>query len=393
MPRYTEEEPVPQANIMPKLIIIGIIALIVIVVSFFAINVETVEGNQLGVKETWSDGVVNEVLQPKTYFLFPGWSQKIYTYDASVQMFVMNDKAAGHEKAQGREKDSYLVQSAEGQDMTMSMNVRWRIDPKKLVEIHKTVRQHPEEKLIRPVLMRVAKDAATKRKAIEAYSGEGLVQLQAEIQRELIKPGNELTERGIIVENFVIEEIKLDPKYIDEIKQKQIATQRQLKAVEEQKAAEAEALVAKSKAQADLNKMVVEAERDKQVGILKSQMLYTNQVLQAEGKKQELILEAEGQKEASIAKAQGVLAMGKAEAEAKELLLKAWAVPGAESFVKVEVAKSVAEGFKNVQGYLPGDLKISTLSGSFVEAIESITGRKPGVVPVTGTPPAAPATK
>lgn len=364
-----------------KVIIIGVFAVIALIVSLTAVNVETVEGNQLGIKETWGDGVVNEVLQPKTYFLFPGWSQKIFTYDASVQMFVMNDKAGQHEKGVGRENDSYVVQSAEGQDMTISMNLRWRFDPKKLVLIHTTVREHVEEKLIRSVLMRVVKDAATTRKATDAYSGSGLVQLQAEIQRELVKTNSEFAERGIIVENFVIEQIRLDPKYIDEIKQKQVATQRQLRAVEERLASDAEALVAKAKAQADLNKQVVEAERDKQVGILKSQMLYTNQVLQAEGQRQQLILEAEGAKLAAIAKAEGVLAMGKAEATAKELLLKAWAVPGAEAFTKVEIAKSVADGFKNIQGYLPGDMHINTLAGSFVEAIEAITGRKPAVKP------------
>lgn len=357
-----------------KLIVIGVVAVIALVVSLTLINIETIHGNELGIKETWGEGVVNEVLQPKTYFLFPGYSQTVIPYDASSQIFVMNDKKHD-EKGEGRANDAYLVQSSEGQDMTISMNLRWRIDPKRLVDIHKTVRKSIEEKLIRPVLMRVVKDEATKGTAIVNYSGAGLVALQAAIQRFLISTNCELHDRGVIVENFVIEEIKLDPKYIDEIKQKQIATQRQLKAIEEQKAAEAEALVAKSKAQADLNKVVVEAERDKQVVVLKAEAENEKQILAAKAEQQKLILEAQGQMQASFSKAEGTLAMGKAEATAKELLLKAWAVPGAESFIKVEVAKSVAEGFKNIQGYLPGDLKISTLSTTFIDAIEAITGR------------------
>lgn len=221
----------------------------------------------------------------------------------------MNDKSEKkHEgKGHGRNLDSYLVQSAEGQDMRISLNLRWRINPAKLVQIHKTVREDIEEKLIRPVVMRVVKDEATKMKAIDAYSGEGLVRLQASIQTSLTGQGEgkELAERGVIVENFVIEHIELDPKYIEEIKQKQIATQRTLRAAEEQKAAEAEALVAKSKAQADLNKSVVEAQRDKEVMVLKAQAEQEKQILSAKGQQQQLILEAEGQKEASIAKAEG----------------------------------------------------------------------------------------
>lgn len=384
-----------QTNMKPtKLIISGISLLIGLVVTFLAIKIVTIQGNQLGVKETWANGVESIIMQPKTYFLFPGWSQTVFKYDASSQVFVMNDKPMQQEKAAaGREKDAYLVQSQEGQDMKISLNLRWRLDPAKLISIHKTVRQDVEEKIIRPVVMRVVKDEATKMKAIDAYSGEGLVKLQSGIQSALTGQGEgaELHERGIIVENFVIEHIELDPKYIEEIKGKQIATQRSLRAVEEQKAAEAEALVAKSKAQADLNKAVVEAQRDKEVVVLKAQAEQEKQILAAKGQQQQLtieaegakakmIAEAEGKKEAMIATAEGTLAMGRADANAKELLLKAYNVKGADAWVKVEVAKSVAEAFQNIRGYLPSDMKVNLLTDNFGKAVDALTGN-PIVVP------------
>ena len=258
-----------------KLVISGIVLLVAIVVFFTTIKIETINGSQLGILETWGEGVRPDIMQPKTYFLVPGFNKHVFKYDASSQVFVMNDKPMHEEKgAAGRDKDSYLVQSSEGQDMKISLNLRWRIDPAKLVSIHKTVRMDIEEKIIRPVVMRVVKDEATRMKAIDAYSGEGLVKLQATIQNALAgadaMEGKELRERGVIVENFVIEHIGLDPAYMEQITKKTTAIQSQQRAVEEQKAAEADALVAKSKAQADMNTQVVGGERDAKLVTIKA---------------------------------------------------------------------------------------------------------------------------
>lgn len=377
-----------------KLVISGISIIATLVILLFFFKIVTIEGNQLGVMESWKDGVRNEILLPKTYVLSWGFTKEIYKYDAASRIFVMNDGTSSTEKvAEGREQDAYLVQSQEGQDMKISLNLRWRINPEKLVHIHKTVRQDIEEKLIRPEIMRVVKDKATQKKAIEAYSGDGLVKLQLEIQNALSgkdnSGSNELLERGIVVENFVIENIVLEPKYIEEIKQKQIATQRTLRAAEEQKAAEAEALVAKAKAQADYNKMVVEAERDAKVMVTKAQAENEKVIIAAkaaaeqvtiaaEAEKQKMVLEGEGKKLSMVSIADGTLAQGKADAVSKELLLTAYNKAGTNAFIQIEIAKAVSEGFKNIQGYLPEKINITTLSRNFVDAVGNIMGRSVG---------------
>ena len=186
--------------------------------------------------------------------------------------------------------------------------------------------------------------------------------------------GAELKNRGIIVENFVIEHIALDPKYIDEIKGKQIATQKSLRAVEEQKAAEAQALVAKSLAQADFNTKVVEAERQKKETIIRAEGEKEKAITQATAEQQKLILEAEGTKTSQIAIAEGVIAMGKATAEAQKLKLSAYAVPGAEAFTRIEISKNMATAFSGIKGYLPNDMKINVLAENFAKALDMGTG-------------------
>lgn len=351
-----------------KLVIAAAIGIALIIFVCEYVDFETVKGNELGVKETWSGGVEERVYQPKTYMLTPGWSQKIIHYDASSQVFVMNE----------RSHDAYRVQSQEGQDLIISLNVRWRIDPAKLVSIHKTIGHDIPVKVIRPQVMRIIKDEATRLRAIDAYSGEGLVKLQSSVQNDLTNPNGELRSRGVIVENFVIEHIELDPNYVTEIKARQVATQKQLRAVEETKAAEADALKARAMAQADLNKMVVEAERDKQVGILKALMLQTNMILAAEAEMKKKVLEGEAEKQQKILSAEGVLALGKAEAEAQKLKLSAYAVPGAVAFTQVEIARALADGMKGIQGYLPQGMTVNLLGENFMQAVKALSGAPVG---------------
>ena len=389
-----------------KLVMLGIVGIVGLIVVFTMVKFQTIKGNEYGVLETWNGGVDNTILQPKTHVLFPGFMKTVFIYDGASQVFVMNDKSENKgEKGVGREIDAYLVQSQEGQDMKISLNLRWRIDTKQLISIHKTVRLDIEDKIIRPVVMRVVKDKATKMKAIDAYSGEGLVKLQQEIQDALSgkdsKETDELAERGVIVENFVIEHIELDPNYIAEIKKKQIATQQQLRAVEEEKAATAEALVAKAKAQADLNTMVVGAERDAKIMVVKAQAdnerviiaakAQSEQVtiaakaaaeqvrVAAEAEKEKSSLEGEGKKLSMIAVAEGTLAMGKAEATAKQLMLDSYKAAGQDAFVKVEIAKHLAEGTKGIQGYLPNNFNPTVISGNFMDAIMQILAPTPSI--------------
>lgn len=340
------------------------------------VKMVTVKGSYMGVQESWVSGVLEEPLAPRTYLLFPGFVYNIYQYDMSARIFVMNDRPSLTERfAEGRELDSYLVQSKEGQDMKVSLNVRWRIDPEYLVKLHRTVRSDFEEKLLRPELLRVVKDNATVLEAIKAYSGEGLVTLQNVIQTQLRSANSELARQGIIIENFVIETIELDKEYIGEIKSRQVAVQREIRAKAEEKAALAEAQRAKAVAQADYERAIVNAQRDKEVGILDYKKRAEQEVLQAEAAKRKVVLGAEAEKESGELRAQAIKAIGAAEAEAKKMALSAYAVPGADNFVRVEVAKNMAEAFKNISGYLPSDLKVNLLSNSFLEAVQAVIGQ------------------
>jgi regulator of protease activity HflC (stomatin/prohibitin superfamily) len=343
-----------------RLVTFGIILAVLAIVAMTSIKWETVKGNELGIKETFSGGVENKVYQPKTYMLWR-WFEDMIQYDVSSQVYDLRE---------------YKVQSVEGQDLKIDLSLRWHIDPERLVNVHKTLRENISKKVIESAVQRIVKDEATKLKAIDAYSGTNLVNLQKTIQDDLLRPESEIRSRGVVVENFVIKHIELDEKYIDVIKKKQIATQEQAAAVEEQKAAEAKALVAKATAQADMNTKVVEAERDAKVQVLKAEADNEKAVLSAKGEQQKSTLESEGKMQAALNEAKGIEALGRAKAEAQRLQLQAYNVPGADAYVTVEVAKSVSQGMQNIQGFLPANMNVSVISEDVLKSVKTLVGKR-----------------
>lgn len=384
---FEPEKPEPKmtSNNMPtwlkrSLVTSVIGSILFIFIYFVLVDVVWIRGNEMGVHESWYGGLDPNPVSPGIHFYFPGFAHDVIHYDMSSQIYVMNNKPERNKKndefGEGREVDAYTVQSTEGQSMVISLSLRWRPNPEHLVDLHRTVRHSIEEKILRNTLIGVVKNNATTRKAIDAYSGEGLVKLQQDIEHDLTDSKGSMSQKGIIVENFVIEAIDLDPNYITEIKTKQIAVQRELRAKQEQIAALAEAEKAKAESQADYNRKVVEAERDKQTGILAAEKSAETQVIAAKADKERQILAAQAEKESSELRAQAIFAIGKAEADAQKMKLTAYAAEGSENFVKIEVAKSMADAFKNISGYLPSDMKISVLTSNFMESLNSFLSNK-----------------
>jgi len=363
-----------------KLIVAGVALLFGVIVLFSAFDVKPIKGYEVGVKEDFWTGVHPDPLPPATYFVWP-W-ERVQIYPASLQVFVMNDKPVG-EVDQGRDEDSYLVQSADNQDMYFSLQVQWRIDPAHVVDLHKTIGPlNIEERALRPDLLKIVKNEGTMREAIEAYSGAGLVALQKDIEEALNDPEGGLRRRGIIVDSFVIEHIRLDPEYIAEITARQVAMQREKRAFQEEKAALAMAKKAKAEAQADYETQVVEAERDKQIAVLAAEAENQKEILKAEAEKRRVVLAAEAEKESGELKAAAILAIGRATAEAEKLKFLAFGAEGADTYARIQIAASMADAFGNIKGYLPENMQIFTLGESFFKAVENAVGPNdaPGLV-------------
>ena len=364
----------------------GIAILVLLVASILSVDVVKVQGNEFGIKETMNGGVEDKVYGSKTYII-PGWNE-MYRYSTTPSIFVMNSRS-NDERANGRPNDSFVTKSLDNQNVTLDLALQWHFNREKGVEIHNSYHAHVgtddwerivEERTIRQTLMEAVNTSVNTRRAIDAYSGEGFVKMQADILAKLKDPNNELSQKGIVVETFVIEKIALDTSYIDEITKRQVAQQRELRAAAEEQAALAEARRAKAEAQTEYEQVVMKARQVKEQGVLASEgeaqqkinaakAQAEQQVIEAKGQAEKIVLAANAEREAAEARAAAIRAIGEAEAAAKLANMNAYNSTGAENFVKIEVARSMADAFKGIQGYIPQEMTVNTFTNSWMDAL------------------------
>jgi regulator of protease activity HflC (stomatin/prohibitin superfamily) len=369
---------------MKKAIYIFAFAIVLLVAAFLScFGYNRVDGNEIAVVETFTDGLLPDSVKPGGY-IYNRILKKYYNYSIADQVFVMNDtphkRDYDREFGEGRANDAYLVQSKDQQNMRISLQVQWRRDKERIIELHKAAGSNVEERLLRPVLLRIVKDEATTRTALEAYSGDGLVALQKAINTRLSDPQGELAQKGVIVSVFTIQGILLDKEYTEQIVARQVAIQGQTRAKEETKWEEEKAAKAKATAQADYETRLVQAKRDKEAGILEAEKLAQMRVLaakaeaeqvvfKAEAEKKRNIAEAEGKAQAGKLEAEGLLAVGQANAEANRLLLSSFSVPGSENYVKTKVAESMGQAYSGIKGYIPERMNLTVLSENYAKGV------------------------
>jgi len=374
---------------------IAIFMVIGVFLFFVTIGWKTVEGNEVGVRETWSGGVDSNSLSPRTYW-YNRWTEKIYTYPTSGQVFVMNSKPSGQDPATGRDADTLEVKSKDNQKVHFDLTVRWRIDPIHVVELHKNYRDQVEEKLLRSEVVRAVTQRATIQEAISLYSGEHQNSLRVEVERDLKNPDGELRGKGVFVDSFVIDKVDFPNKsYVDAIEARQLAIIQKTQAEEQQKANMAMAESDKAKAMSKQYQDLVIAETSRQSEILKQRAISEKAIIEAEANAKNAIITqeaeskkvilaaraeaerniaiSEAQKQAELNRAIGIEAVGKAQAEAQKMQLTAYSVPGSDLYTRIKVAESYAQANANVKFY-PANANFTTIASEFEKGLSIMVG-------------------
>lgn len=295
----------------------------------------TIQGNEVAVLQDMRTGVRDEVWTSGTKF-YANWFLDVYKYDIGTQ------KASfGNIAGQQGEYEPIPVEIGEngGQTARIVMSVNYRLDPSKIVELHKKGLAKSYETMIlnREIIDTVNEVARPMKSALDIYSGVGFVEFKKEVDLRL-RNNTELTSRGILVENTIIAGVQLDPKYKEQIDLKIVAIQSKLRAQEEALAAVEESKKVKAQMQSEVERRTQEANAKK-----------AEVELAAQAKGAELKAIAEGQRDANIAKATGDLALGRAEAEVAQLKSSAlYAGEAGGRRAEVEIATKRAEMMKNI---------------------------------------------
>lgn len=324
--------------------IVGLILLFLVGWNFFALV--KIEGNEIAVIQDWSKGVLDKTLASGTHF-YQNWAWDIYIYDIGTQKITFdsfNNKDA--------EWPSIPVEVGEngGQKAQISISCNYRLNPEKVVSIHKAGIGKTYESVIlkREIVDTVNEIARPHASALELYSGTGFVKFKNDVDAAL-KENIFLKSKGIEIENTIIYQVHLDPEYEKEIAGKQIAQQQKLRKQEETKAAEEEAKRIFAMSQANVEKVRQEAEAQKIITVKNAEAQAEQQVLQAQAEKKKRVALAEGERDANLALASGILAVG--EAEAKVQALKREGLYAGESGARraeVEIATAQAEKLKGL---------------------------------------------
>jgi len=385
---------------LPKIAIFGIAAVITLGLFFAFTGFTTVEGYERVVWQKFN-GVSETIGEDGIHFYFRPTTTP-HTYYIGSETFIVDDKTV-NPKNEYMEKNELefnqpdvmpveipvqmdrlsAAELASGKTtgptpVLVSCVMQYHLDPGKLVVLHNLKTKSFRTTFVKDVLLELIISNTTVLDARTVFQGQGRVDLQNRIG-EALRSEERFKTFGIVVEKFIIREIELrDKEFLAKIQAEALAEQTRKTADKEKIAAESLALAARATAKAEQNRRLVEAETKKGEEIAKAEAQKQKVVLAAEARKMDVVLAAEATREQDrlagegiklrkIAEAEGVLALGKAEAEAKRLILNAYQGEGGRRFAEVEKAKAMGQGIQKIY-YIPADMTINTIAKDFKEA-------------------------
>ncbi len=250
-------------GIMP--LFIGIIVAAVLL-STVGAGVVFIEPDEMAVVITIAQGGIKpEPLQAGIQFVIP-FIERVERFTVLRQTYTMSSVS---DEGNMVGDDSIQVRTKDGQMVYVDATVIYSIDPTKAVNLYKTWRKTYEEGLVRPQSRGVIRDVSSQYGVEEIVSSKR-AEMELLITDELARI---FSNNDLILQDFVLRNIRFSDEYATAVEQKQIAEQQaqQAKFVVEQKKQEAEqarqtaqgqadALVISARAQADSRLIQAEAE-------------------------------------------------------------------------------------------------------------------------------------
>lgn len=223
-----------------------------------------VESNERGVVKTVrAGGVRPEALDSGLHWIVPVVEQ-VVTYDISNQTYTMSFIP---QEGQIQGDDSIRARTKDGQEVIIDASVIYRIDPTKVVELHRVWQNNYENGVVRPEVRGVIRDA------VSQYGVEEVVSTKRAEMVEIIsiQLSESFGANNLELLDFILRDIHFSEEYAAAVEQKQIAEQQaqQAKFVVEQKRQEAEQ--ARQVAQGQADAAVIAAQGAAEAQIIQAQ--------------------------------------------------------------------------------------------------------------------------
>jgi regulator of protease activity HflC (stomatin/prohibitin superfamily) len=216
--------------------IILLLVVVAVVFSLAAAGLVFIEPQEAGVviSAIAPGGYRQDALLPGLHWIVP-LAEYVVIYPTSKQTYTMSI-AASEGDVYG--DDSIAARTRDGQEIYVDASVIFRIDPTKVVNVHKEWQNRYTNDLVRAQARGVIRDAVSQYGVEEVVSSK-----RAEmIDRVTTNMRTKLEENGLLLDDFVLRNIAFSTEYAASVEQKQIAEQQaqQSKFVIEQKKNEAQ---------------------------------------------------------------------------------------------------------------------------------------------------------
>ena len=218
-------------------------------------------------------GIVISALQPTGYRTVPfgpglhwvvPFLENVQPYSIAKQTYTM---ATSTGEGQVTGDDSIQARTKDGQQVFLDASVIYSIDPAHLVDLHITWQNRFEDLVVRPVTRAAIRDAVSQFGVEEIVSTK-----RAELEQTIRETiGQGLAANNLMMDDFLLRNIRFSDEYAAAVEQKQIAEQLALQAkfVVEQRKQEADQARAVAQGQADA--AVIAAQGEAQAILLKAQ--------------------------------------------------------------------------------------------------------------------------
>ncbi len=242
-----------------------VVFVLAVALSGVAAGLVFIEPDALGVVITavGDGGIRPEPLSAGLHWVIP-FFERVERYTILRQTYTMS--AIGTE-GQISGDDSIQVRTKDGQQVYVDASVIYSIDPTKTITLYKTWRNNYEDGLVRPSSRGIIRDVASQY-GIEEIVSSKRVEMELAITAELERV---FSDNNLILQDFVLRNIRFSNEYALAVEQKQIAEQQaqQAKFVVESKKQEAEQ--ARQIAQGAADAVVIAAQGDAEARIIQAE--------------------------------------------------------------------------------------------------------------------------
>lgn len=226
--------------------VVVIVFVLAIALSGVGSGLVFIEPDQMAVVITaGAGGIRPDPLNAGIHWIIP-FVERVERYSILRQTYTMS--AVGTE-GQVTGDDSIQVRTKDGQQVYIDASVIYSVDPRKAIDLYKTWRTGFEDGLVRPQSRGVIRDVSSQFGVEEIVSTK-----RAEMEQQITDQLTAIFEKNnLILQDFVLRNIRFSDEYATAVEQKQIAEQQaqQAKFVVESKKQEAEQARQTAQGQAD----------------------------------------------------------------------------------------------------------------------------------------------